>query len=384
MRMRKILVYILLLAFIASLVGCSQATPPPITQNTQVTVAEQTPEVMEPEQSSERTVTDLLGRTVTIPYNVESTVAIGVGALRLYVYAGPLDMLVGVEQVEHDAAVGRPYTVINAELFASLPVIGLGGPNNAADPERLLNAAPDVIFTTYSTEASDADQLQQSIGIPVIALSYGSSFWDEEVRRSLELIGEVMGSVEKAQAASDFIASSFEDLQNRTRDIQDRPSVYVGALGFRGAQGIESTQGRFAPFVALNAINVADETGQAGPFMIDKEMLIEWAPDFIFLDLNNLNLVLEDYRTNPAFYHSLAAVQNDTVYGILPYNFLTTNIDTAIAVTYFIGTIIYPEAFADIDPVQKADEIYRALLGQEFYQQMVADFGGFRRIAIGN
>ena len=37
------------------------------------------------------TVTDLLGREVTVPAEVEKVVAIGPGALRLYVYAGVLD-----------------------------------------------------------------------------------------------------------------------------------------------------------------------------------------------------------------------------------------------------------------------------------------------------
>ena len=362
--MRKLLVYTLHLSIMVSLflLGCSKPAST---------------------QQPGRTVTDRLGRTVTIPDRVEKIVAIGVGALRLYTYAGSLDKLVGVEQVEHSADPGRPYTQINEALFASLPIIGQGGPNNSPDPERLLNVSPDVIFTTYAANAADADQLQRNIGIPVIALQYGNSFWGEDVRKSLELIGEVTGDLTKAKAASDFIASCYDDLQYRTKDILDKPSVYIGALGFRGAHGIESTQGQFAPFLALNANNVVDETGQTGSVMIDKEKLIEWAPDIMFLDVNGYASVLEDYQSNARYYDSLAPVQNDSVYGMLPYNFLTTNIDTAIVNTYYMGTIIYPEAFADIDALQKADEIYKALLGQEFYQQMVTDFGGFQKLSVG-
>ena len=55
-----------------------------------------------------------------------------------------------------------------------------------------------------------------------------------------------------------------------------------------------------------------------------------------------------------------------------------TNIDTALADAYYLGTILYPAAFADVDPVQKADEIYEALLGHPAYAQMAEAFGGFK------
>ena len=44
-------------------------------------------------------VTDLIGREVAVPAEVDRVVAIGPGALRFYVYAGNLDYVVGVEQV---------------------------------------------------------------------------------------------------------------------------------------------------------------------------------------------------------------------------------------------------------------------------------------------
>ena len=66
----------------------------------------------------------------------------------------------------------------------------------------------------------------------------------------------------------------------------------------------------------------------------------------------------------------------------LPYNYYSTNIDTAIADAYFLGKVIYPEAFADIDPAAKADEIYTALLGVAIYEQMKENFGGFGELSL--
>ncbi|MBN2005543.1 MAG: iron ABC transporter substrate-binding protein [Anaerolineae bacterium] len=340
-----------------------------------------------PDKAQTVPVTDLLGREVAVPATVNRVVAIGPGALRLYVYAGNLDYVVGVEQIEADNPTGRPYLLANPKL-AELPVIGQGGPNNAPDPEKILTVAPDVIFSTYTTDAAAADELQAKTGIPVVVISYGAigfgttTIFGETVQDSLRLIGNVTGQTDKSQAAIDFLQEVQQDLDNRTKDIPDtgKPSVYVGGLGARGTHGIESTQGKYALLEAIHAKNVVDETGESGSIMIDKEKLLAWDPDYIFIDQGGLAAVLEDYRKSPTFYESLSAVQNNQVYAQLPYNYYSTNLDTAIADAYYLGKILYPAAFADIDPAQKADEIYRFLLGQPVYAQMAESFCEFRQL----
>jgi iron complex transport system substrate-binding protein len=337
------------------------------------------------------TVTDLLGREVSIPATVERVVAIGPGVLRLVVYAGNLDYVVGVEQMDADSSIGKPYLLVNPDL-AKLPIIGQGGPNNAPDPEKILTVAPDVIFSTYAFEASPADELQSKTGIPVVVLSYGGSgfgttaIFDQTVQDSILLVGQICGTMEKAQAAADFILQAQQDLEARTKDILevDKPTVYVGGLGSKGTHGIESTQGQYALLDVIHAQNVVDETGGSGSIMIDKEKLLDWDPDFIFIDQGGFAAVLEDYQKNPVFYESLSAVQNGQVYAQLPYNYYNTNIGTAIADAYYLGKILYPAAFADIDPEQKADEIYRALLAQPVYDQMATAFGRFGKLTLGD
>jgi iron complex transport system substrate-binding protein len=335
------------------------------------------------------TVTDLLGREVSIPSAVDQVIAIGPGALRLYVYAGNLDYVVGVEQIEVDSPTGRPYLLANPSL-ADKPVIGQGGPNNAPDPEKILTAAPDVIFSTYATESSEADELQAKTGIPVVVIAYGTigfgttSIFGDAVQDSLRLIGSITGQDDKAAAAVDFIQQAQQDLDGRTQDIPDadKPSVYVGGLGARGTHGIESTQGNYALLDVIHARNVVDETGESGSIMIDKEKLLAWDPDFIIIDQGGVAAVVEDYQKNPVFYESLSAVRDGKVYAQLPYNYYNTNIDTAIADAYYLGKILYPAAFADVEPEQKADEIYQALLGQPAYAQMAAAFGGFGEFSL--
>jgi len=173
-------------------------------------------------------------------------------------------------------------------------------------------------------------------------------------------------------------------MDTRTKDIPDdkKPSTYVGGLGMKGTHGIESTQGNYSLFKAVHAKNVVDETGKTGSLMIDKEKLIEWNPDMIFIDGGGYQKIKEDYQKNKDYYNTLSAIKNGEMYSQLPYNFYTTNIDTAIADEYYIGKVLYPDQFKDIDPEKKAEEIYKALLGKELYAQMAKAYGGFKKVPL--
>ncbi|NJE04042.1 iron ABC transporter substrate-binding protein [Thermococcus sp. MV11] len=328
------------------------------------------------------TVTDALGRSVEVPKNVERVIAVGPGALRLIVYLNASDMVVGVEDFEKRYSFGRPYIMAHPEL-KDLPSVGPGGPGKLPDFEAIVKLRPDVIFITY-VDGKTADEIEEKTGIPVVVLSYGSlgTFDDEELFASIELAGRILGREERARDITEFIKSIQEDLMNRTKGVEPK-RVYVGGIGYKGAHGIESTEAGYPPFRAVNAENVADELGE-GHKSIDKEMLLEWQPDYIFIDEGGLKLVLYDYSRNPDFYGSLRAVKEGNLYGLLPYNFYTTNIGTALADAYFIGKVLYPERFRDVDPEEKADEIYTFLVGKPVYEAMKEQFGGFGRIDLSN
>ncbi|MDN5331350.1 MAG: iron complex transport system substrate-binding protein [Tepidanaerobacteraceae bacterium] len=327
-------------------------------------------------------ITDMAGRELKVPVPANKVVAIGPGALRLVIYAGGAGKVVGVENIEKRQPTGRPYILAYPEL-KELPSIGEGGPNSAPDAEAILSANPDVIFAANLSDKAQVEELQQKTGIPVVVLSYGNlTVFSEELYKSIELVGKVIGTEKRAQEVIEFLKDCQKDLNERTRDIpeEEKPKVYVGALGMRGAHGIESTQAGYPPFEAINAKNVANEIGKTGSVMIDREKLLSWDPDIIFIDEGGLKLVLEDYEKNPAFYHSLKAVKTGEIYGQIPFNYYATNVDTALANAYYAGKVIFPERFKDVDPAQKADEIYRFLLGKPLYEKMAADYGGYKKL----
>jgi iron complex transport system substrate-binding protein len=328
------------------------------------------------------TLTDTMNRTVTLDGTPERVIGVGAGSLRLLVYLNASEKVVAVDERDRKpmtaGAAGmpsgedRPYLLANPGL-ADLPSAG----RISGDPEAIMAQRPDAVFVTFTT-AKDAQTLQEKSGVPVIALVTGDLGANRGAfERSLRTMGTALGREERAEEVLTYINATTADLRNRTADIPaaDRPRVYIGGVAFNGAHGFLSTDPAYAPFMLLGADNVAAETGPGGQVMIDREKLIEWNPDVIFVDEASAALVADDLR-DPVF-QSLDAIENGRVYGVMPYNWYANNYDTVLADAYFIGKTLYPERFTDVDPVEKADEIYRLLDGGPAYEGMQRIFGGF-------
>jgi len=332
-------------------------------------------------------VTDLAGRSVEVPKNVEKIVAIGPGALRLVVYLQAADMVVGVENAEKTWEVyTRPYRLANPQ-FAELPTIGVGGPEDPQpNVEEILKVKPDVIFAVVS--AQYAENLQEKTGIPVIVLNYGTlgNFRTTELFDSIRLMGKVLGKEKRAGEVIAYIEGVVKDLNERTMNAEKPSKVYVGALGFKGQHGIQSTNCRFPPFEVNNITseNIACRVNTTAHVFIDKEFLLKEQPEIIFLDLGNLHLVKEDYSKDRSFYQSLEAFREGNVYGIYSFNFYNTNVEQALVNSYWVGKVLYPQNFADTDIKEKANEIYRFFVGKELYDQISSKYGELGKIDVGS
>ncbi len=327
------------------------------------------------------TITDGLGRTVTVPKNPEKVVCQGAGALRYLCYLGAQDTIVGVEDIElRKDENRRPYAIANPWL-QDMPLVGEYRGNT--DPEKIVAAGPDVIFWTQLTSPGDADELSSKIGIPVVTLNYGDlGVYREDMYGSLRIMGEVMDREERAEEVIDFFDAAIADLELRTADIPDeeKKNVYVGGVSYRGPHGFQSTEPSYPPFLFINAKNVAGEMG-TDHADASKEAIMEWDPEILFVDLATYQTTpsaLDELKEDPA-YQSLTAVKKGEVYGILPYNWYSSNHGSVLADAYYAGTVVYPDRFTDIDIDAKTEEIYTFLFednGEDIYEMMKIGFMG--------
>ncbi|QSX08795.1 ABC transporter substrate-binding protein [Alkalibacter rhizosphaerae] len=328
-----------------------------------------------------RRITDVFGREVIIPDEVKTIAAVG-GAARIITYAGCADLLVGVTEMDKENITAMPYSVVNAEHFANLKSVGSGGSNDTPYMEELIVLNPDVIIGLTDEEA--LVNIADKTGIPTIGI-YPDGMFDESFYKSLQLIGEIAGEEAHVASVIDALKGWEEELNLLTKDISNekKPSVYTGAVSYRGAHGFEGTYAKYPPFKAIHANNVVDETEEEGAFIVDLEKITIWDPEIVFLNPANMNLVNEDYIKNKAFYESLQAVQNNRIYSQIPYNYNWTNMELAIANAFYAGKVIFPQEFEGVDPIAKADEIFTVLLGQPFYDRLVAEGYEFKNIKLG-
>ncbi len=396
-KLNKIMFIGLLIAVLLASSGCTEKAE--TTENAEnVTPAESSETTMSSglEESAGITITDGFEREVTIPENTEKVVCSGAGCLRYLVYLQAQDYVVGVDSMEtkENEIEGRPYVLANPQL-KDYPLIGEG--RGKDDPEKIIGINPQVIFKTSMIDqsaeptAAEADTLQEKTGIPVVSLPYGSLKNEEQKAQmysSLRIMGEVVGKEERAEEVIAYIEATMQDLGSRTADIpeSERKAVYVGGVSMAGAHGIISTEPAYPPFLWVNANNVAAGMG-TDHADIAKEALVDWDPEYIFIDAGTLQLgnegAIGELKSDTAL-TGLSAVSNDRVYGVIPYNFYSTNYESVLANAYFVGKVLYPERFEDVDPEAKADEIYTFFLGKPVFSDLNGQYNnlGFKQIPL--
>lgn len=332
-----------------------------------------------------RIIKDMNGRMVEIPTKINTMIAHRAGALRLVCYLNATEKIIGVESNERRRSV--PYLFAYPKL-KKLPIIGSG---NNADPELLAELKPDILVCTY-LNSGEADDLQRKTGIPVISLSYGD-FNDhkEDFYNSLRLLGSLVEKEDRAEFLINYIEVRFDQIIKSCEKTPSTESVYIGGIAFRGAHGINSTEPSYAPFQFTQSNNlceaIIEESSSAftklSSFVIDKEQIIQWNPDKIFIDASGLLLSKPDLDKKSVVGKMLTAVQNDEVYLLFPHIWHTINYEHILINTIYIASVLHPENYPNINMKEKANEVYSTFLGKAIYDDMTALYGkGFQKLTI--
>ena len=333
------------------------------------------------------TITDAFGREVTIPENPEKIAVVGSGSMRYFMYLGlDTDMFVAVDaqdgRLYSYSFEQRPYALAHPELKEKQAV---GPTKGVVDNEKLLMSGAEVLFMGGSTSsnAEVANEIQEKTGIPVVMFYVGNYVTDsEEIQDSLLMLGEILGKEQRAKDLIAYFDAVEDDLQKRVKGLSADETVYVGGVAYNGVHGLDGTDPTYYPFAVLNLKNAASEVSsvsQTGYARISKEKLLEWDPDFIIVDLATLTAAeggaLVELKNDPS-YKELTAVKNNMVYTVNPHTAMNVNHETTLANAYFIGKLLYPEQFEDIDPVKKADEIYSFVVGEPVFELLKENVEG--------
>ena len=333
----------------------------------------------------EITVTDMYNRVVKTPDMVKKIVAIGPGALRFVVYAGAQNLVVARELFEDklDKSI-RPYTFALPSNFDNLPVISAGGPGKMPDIEKLILVNPDIIIAAGFTNWQ-MDIINQKSKIPVIGVNYGHVGHSdlEDVKNSIRLIGYLTKNQARAQYIANRMAMFKKDLHARTQGETPR-QVYMASIAYKGARGFNSTESIHPSCGLLSLDNIANDSisskKNSTHSILQMETILKKQPEYIFYDISGFNLLKNDYPKSYKLLKLLDAVKNEKVYTVMPYNWYNSNVENIFLTAYFMGKVIYPDKFSDVDIAHKADDIYNIFLGINPYEKVISKKSIYRRM----
>ena len=388
MNTKKVIALLLALVMMFALCACNAEEPVPA----------QTLPLAPETTSAEITVTDMIGREVTVtPGSYTNVVCIGAGALRMYSYIGEVALLVGVEDIDNTSlserpmmfdSVARPYLVAYEEAFAELPSCGVGGPMaQTAEAEKILSCNPDIVISEYE-DVEKADALQEQLGVPVVTLSTGAKgVFDDAFYGSMALLGTIFGEEEKAETLVSFVKSEAEEISEKTAAVadEDKPSVYICGLGNWGTTDHLMTAENYVSFQIANVKNVVSGLSMQGVGAIEEEKFVSLGEemDIIIMDAAAVKNIKPLYAEDSAMFDTCKAWNAGEVYLQMAYNAYYTNYEIALINTWFIAKTVYPELFEDVDMAAKTNEITKMFLNAELADEIFAypsSFGGYQKI----
>ena len=397
--MRRSIAMLLALVLALSLGACGTKTEAPAETQALAPTQTEAPNTTEaPTENPEVTVTDMIGREVTIvPGSYERVVCIGAGALRMYSYVGDMNLLCGVEDIDNLSleerpkmfdAVARPYVLAYGEMLKELPSCGVGGPQaQTAEAEKILSCNPDIVISEYE-DVEKENALQEQLGVPVITMKAGpGGVFDEAFAGSMTLLGQVFGREDRAAELVAFVEAEKAEISARTAGIapEDQPGVYICGLGNWGTTNHLMTAQNYISFKIANVRNVVSGLSAPGIQPIEEEKFVALGEDMdiLIMDAAAVKNIAPLYKEDPAMFDTCKAWREGEVYLEMAYNAYYTNYEIALLNTWFVAKTVYPELFEDIDLTEKTNEVTKMFLAQELAEAIFAcssSFGGYQKV----
>ncbi len=370
--MKKLTAICLLLVMLGSiLAGCGNQNTTPSASPSAST--ESTSPQSSENASETRVITDMAGRTVTIPATINSVYCSVPTAEAMVCTLIPEKLMGWVNQPSDEVM-----KYLTPEL-ASLPVLGgWMGQQVTANMEDIIKAAPDVIIymgdVVYSgtMDTTVPEEIQKQTNIPVICVSNALKDTAEVYR----ILGDYLGVPERGNTLAEYCETKMAEISEAVSKIpeSERVSVYY-AEGNTGLATDPTGSDHTEVLDFLQMKNVADVEKLPGQGMseVSIEQVINWNPDVILVS-GGYEGAYTEVTTN-SIWSDIKAVQDGKVYVTprYPFNWFDRppNIMRVLGMQWF-GNLIYPD-YIKIDINQEIKDFYSLFYNVELTDQDIAE-----------
>lgn len=340
---KKIISLLLLGALLLSLLsGCSGGTAAP---------------------TGQRTVTDLLGRTVAIPDSPQQICALNPFCAPFVVSFGYGDkMKATVNAIKRDLLIQSICPSLKDAV-----VVKNGGVINA---EALLELGVDLIFLEESTYADDDERAKlDALSIPYIVLCNNNI---QQAMDSILLMGEVLDARERAQAYVQYYQDTIDFVSRTVSAIPagERPTLYHSVNEATRTDYTGSITAEWISYTGVENVSLsAPLTMEGNSAYTTLEQIFVWDPQIIICNEPGV----AEYILTDSKWVGLQAVTDGTVYqmpvGITRWGH-PNSVETPLALLW-LTELLYPEQ-SDIDLAGETRKFYQTFFDYELDDDAIA------------
>lgn len=316
---------------------------------------------------ADRTVTDQLGREVTIPDKVDRVVTLQHQTLNLLAQLDASDKVVGVlSSWEKNLGPGFVH------LMPSVKNEPMPGDLTSVNIESLAKLKPQVVFVANYAPKEMIDQITKA-GIPVIGISLRrvegdksalnpdlkkqeDAVYTDGLYDGIRLIADVVGRQKNAEELIAYVKQNRRKVEERLKDVrpEDRVRTYIANPNL-----VTYGSGKYTGVMLerAGAENVAAKTVK-GYKPVSIEQVVGWNPSVIFVQ-NRYPSVVGEILSDPKW-KVIDAVKSKRVYLMPEYaKAWGYSQPEALAIgELWLAKKLYPEHFKDIDMNKEAQTYY--------------------------
>ena len=305
-----------------------------------------------------RTVTDSVGRSVSLPREIDSISCV-------CPFSGPMIVLFGYGDQLTTGCKNMTRSALLNSICPGISDLTVAKNSGSLNAEAILEHGADVIFVDQGTY-EDADQRSKldAIGIPYVVVGYETL---AEQLDAVAVIGAALGTEEEAARYIDWANSIMSRVEEGCRDIPDseKPRIYHSVneavrTDYQGSICAEWIALTGAENVSLTSGGLTLEGDKAYTTL---EQIYVWEPDLMICN----EAGVDDYILSDAKWTGLKCVEEGRVYQI-PIGTSRmghpTSTETPLALLW-LAELLYPDYF-DIDFSQELQDYYA-----EFYDYQI-------------
>ena len=312
------------------------------------------------------TFTDDLGREFSFSHPIEKIAPSG-NLAQMILFSIAQDEMVGISSQLSENALRYMNPKIN-----ELPLVGtFYGRKANLNREAVILADPDVVIDMGEIKGDEAnitddlDTLSEQIGIPVVFIECYLDNTADAYRR----LGVLLNREEEAEKRAVYAERAINTAATLRAQIDNPVRIYYSSSpDALSAIATGSFHGEVIEKIGCE--NVVPASFSDGGNLISLEQIILWDPDVILLSDRGAY----DIVTSDSAWQGIRAVKENRVYLIpsSPYSFIDSppSVNRIIGI-YWLGCLIYPELYKDIDLEKEMKEFYSLFYGYELTDEEV-------------